>query len=246
MYIIRLDDASEHMNYANWIRIKQVLDKYGVKPIFGIIPVNKDPELMAYDYVDDFWGIVKRWKDEGWIPALHGYNHVFETSEGGINPVNQKSEFAGLPLNIQKEKIKKGYTVLREHGIKPYIFFAPAHTFDEITLVALQSETDIRVINDTIARDVYYKEPFFYVPQQSGRVRKLPFKMVTFCYHPNTMTDKDFKLLDDFLNKYGKKFQKIELTFLRKRHKGLFDKLIEIIYFNRHMVKRITRKWGRI
>lgn len=41
---------------------------------------------------------------KGWIIALHGYEHVFETTSGGINPVNNKSEFAGVNLEKQKKK----------------------------------------------------------------------------------------------------------------------------------------------
>lgn len=42
---------------------------------------------------------------KGWIIALHGYEHVFETTSGGINPVNNKSEFAGVNLEKQKKKL---------------------------------------------------------------------------------------------------------------------------------------------
>lgn len=246
MYIIRLDDASEHMKLGNWLKMKELLDKYEIKPIFGIIPMNMDPELIKYESIDDFWYLVKQWCEEGWIPALHGYNHVFETIDSGINPVNKKSEFAGVSLAKQREKIKKGYAVLREHNIRPDIFFAPAHTYDQNTLYALQSETDIRIISDTIARDIYYVEPFYFIPQQSGRVRELPFKTVTFCYHPNTMTEKDFENLDIFIKKNRKKFIKIDLKSLRKRHKGIFDRIIEIVYFSRHTARCMMRKKGNI
>lgn len=244
MFIMRLDDASEHMNYKNWMRMKQLLDEYDIKPLFGIIPKNEDPELMKYDYIDNFWELVNQWKNEGWIPALHGYRHVFDTTDGGINPVNRKSEFAGLPLDIQKEKIKEGYSILVEHDIRPNVFFAPAHTFDEMTLFALYKETDIRIISDTIASDIYYKEPFYFIPQQSGSVRMLPLKTVTFCYHPNTMSHKDFEELADFLYRYREKFLKINSIVLKKRRKGLFDKLIEKMYFNRHIIKDIMERRG--
>lgn len=82
MYLIRLDDASEHMNIDNWLKIKVLLDKYGIKPIFGIIPNNQDTELLKYDTVYGFWEMMIRWQKEGWTPALHGYTHVFETREG--------------------------------------------------------------------------------------------------------------------------------------------------------------------
>jgi predicted deacetylase len=87
---------------------------------------------------------------------------------------------------------------MREHGIDPKVFFAPAHTFDNNTLIALKECSNIRIISDTIANDVYSQFGFTFVPQQSGRVRKLPFKTVTFCYHPNVMNDDEFVRLEKF------------------------------------------------
>lgn len=44
-----------------------------------------------------------------------------------------------------------GVAVMREYGINLKYFSALSHTFDENTLVALQEESDIRIISDTIA-----------------------------------------------------------------------------------------------
>lgn len=117
---------------------------------------------------------------KGWIIALHGYEHVFETTSGGINPVNNKSEFAGVNLEKQKKKISAGIEIFNENNIYPKVFFAPAHTFDENTLQALKDCSDIRIISDTIANDSYYYNGFTFVPQQSGKVRNLPLKLIHF------------------------------------------------------------------
>lgn len=231
MYIIRLDDASEHMEITNWMRMKELLDRYGVKPIFGIIPKNQDPDLLAYSRVSDFWKIAYRWQEEGWIPALHGFTHEFFTREGGINPVNFRSEFAGLSLEQQRLKIRKGYETLKKYGIKADVFFAPAHTFDRNTLKALYIETPIRVISDTVANDIYFKEPFYFVPQQSGQVRRLPFKVVTFCYHPNILTEAGFINLEKFLKKNQDSFTVFSADMLIKREKGFLDKTLSRLYF---------------
>ena len=231
MYLVRLDDASEHMDLDNWVRMKSLLDKYQIKPIYGIIPNNQDPELLKYEKVSDFWSLMKRWESEGWIPAMHGYTHVFETDKGGINPVNKRSEFAGVTFERQSEKIRDGYRILREHGIKTDIFFAPAHTFDGNTLKALYKETPIRVISDTISNDVYYRKPFYYIPQQSGRMRKLPFKVVTFCFHPNIMKNEDFADVEEFIIRNRKEF-KLYMNPQIMRKKNITDKLLSILYFN--------------
>ena len=205
-YIIRLDDAAERMNVKKWLRMEQLLDKYSIKPIVGVIPDCKDPEMDQYMYDDEFWERVRGWISKGWKIALHGYEHIYCTEDGGINPVNKRSEFAGVPLDEQKKKIKNGLEIFRKHGIVPRIFFAPSHTFDENTIKALKEESDIRIISDTIANDVYYNKGIYFVPQQSGRCRKLPFKVITFCYHPNAMTDIDFRILDTFLKNYHSDF----------------------------------------
>lgn len=233
MYLMRLDDASEHMNLDNWLRMEKILDKYGVRPIVGIIPANQDPDLLKFDEVTNFWQLMIEWQDKGWTPALHGYSHVFETNEGGINPVNKRSEFAGVSLERQRKKIRDGYRILKDNGILASFFFAPAHTFDENTLIALKEETPIRIISDTVANDIYYKNSIYYIPQQSGRCRKLPFKVTTFCYHPNTMSDDDYLELEEFLKINGEQFTSFKEMVLVKRRRGIVDLMLNKIYFMR-------------
>lgn len=233
-YILRLDDASEHMDVEKWDHMKQLLDQYGVKPIFGIIPENRDESLVdVYEKDLKFWDKMNQWVKDGWTPALHGYDHCYITEEGGLNPVNYRSEFAGLPLEQQCEKLRKGYEILKSKGIVPEIFFAPSHTFDENTLKALKKETEIRTISDTIAFDVYYDKDFYFIPQQSGGVRKLPFKVVTFCYHPNVMTEEHFEHLETFLKANSGQFVSYGNHLLKKRNMGLLDQLLKKLYFAR-------------
>ena len=58
-------------------------------------------------------------------------NYVYETECGGLYPVNKISEFAGVPLERQREKIRMGYKILKDRNIEAEIFFALSHTFDE-------------------------------------------------------------------------------------------------------------------
>ena len=232
MYLIRLDDASDYMDVKKWNKIEKILDKYQIKPIVGIIPKNKDDSLISkYEHNDSFWKKALKWQEKGWTIAMHGYEHVYNTEEGGINPVQKRSEFAGLSLKEQREKIKNGFDILKKRGLLPKVFFAPSHTFDYDTLKALKLETNIRIISDTIARDVYYYNDFYFIPQQSGKVRKLPLKTVTFCYHPNTMIDDEFVELEEFLDKNLKEFITFSNIKLSKRKKTIFDKLLSSLYF---------------
>ena len=229
-YIMRLDDACEKMDVEKWARMENLLDKYSIKPLVGIIPKCEDEQMQQYAFNPEFWLLAQAWISKDWTVAMHGYNHVYSTSSGGINPVNKRSEFAGESLEIQKEKIRSGIAILKKHDITPKVFFAPSHTFDENTLIALESESDIRIISDTVANDVYSERNFTFVPQQTGRARKLPFKTVTFCYHPNTMNDEHFERLEAFLNKHQKHFIEFPLKE-GKRKKGIFDKALSWLYF---------------
>lgn len=231
-YIMRLDDACPKRNLAKWERMEALLDKYSVRPLVGIIPDCKDPDMDCYDEDIDFWTKrVSCWLAKGWQLALHGYNHVFKTNCGGINPVNHRSEFAGVPLEEQKQMIAEGVAILRNHGINPKVFFAPAHTFDENTIKALLEVSDIRVISDTPANKPYSKLGMTFVPQQSGRVRKIPFNTVTFCYHPNVMNDDAFDNLEKFLQQ--NKFEVFPIEESTRRL-SLVDKLLMKLYYAKH------------
>ena len=231
-YILRLDDACPRRDVAKWNRMEALLDKYGVKPIVGIIPDCKDPDMASFTEDADFWtNRIQCWQSKGWQLALHGYNHVFKTECGGINPVNKRSEFAGVSFEEQKKMIADGVRILRNYEINPKVFFAPAHTFDENTIKALIEESDIRIISDTPANKPYSKYGMTFVPQQSGRVRKLPFNTVTFCYHPNTMSDSAFILLEMFLQK--NKFEEFPIEQV-SRKMSLIDKFLMRIYYARH------------
>lgn len=231
-YILRLDDAAERMDIAKWNRVEILLDKYNIKPLVGVIPNCQDPMMKEYLIDSSFWNKVNEWKNKGWIIALHGYNHVYSTNKGGINPVNNRSEFAGVPLEQQKEKVREGVKIFHKNGHNPKVFFAPSHTFDENTIKALKEESNIRIISDTVANKSYQQYGMTFVPQQSGQVRKLPFHLVTFCYHPNTMKEQDFFLLESFLIQNNKKFVNFPIE-QSSRKMSVYDRLLRKMYFAR-------------
>lgn len=232
-YIMRLDDACQKMDLEKWDRMERLLIKYDIKPLVGVIPNCKDPDMDKYDWDESgFLERKTRWQKKGWELALHGYNHVFETKSGGINPVHQRSEFAGHSYEIQKDKIAKGMAQFEEWEIKPRVFIAPAHTFDETTLEVIKECTDIKFISDTVANDSYTKYGLTFVPQQTGRARKLPFKIVTFCYHPNIMDDEDFMYLEGFIKENQKDFICFPLVE-SERKLSVIDKFFSGLYFLR-------------
>jgi len=221
------------MDRAKWQRIEAVLDCYNVRPMVGVIPNNNDSKQKISPYDKTFWQKVRIWEKKGWAIALHGYDHCYISTEKGINPIWSRSEFAGIPYELQAEKIRKGVSIFREHGIHPKFFFAPSHTFDEDTLLALRKESDIRIISDTIATKPYRKDDFIFIPQLGGHCINIPFPGIwTFCLHPSVMTDNDFEDLERFLKSHSERFLSFaDLSLDSLKGKSMMSRLLSSVYF---------------
>lgn len=243
MYLIRLDDASEYMDVDKWQKVLSILDAYNVCPIIGIIPKCEDKDFTSkYQKNNEFWSLARMWQKKNYIIAMHGYKHVFHYARGGYVPIHNRSEFVGVSLKNQKEKIRSAYSIFKCQNINPKIFFAPAHSFDNNTLRALKAECPIRIISDTIANNVYKKDKFFFLPCQMGRPRSLPLKFVTIALHPNNLTMKDFIHLKLFLKKNSEKCVKnIKDIKLISSPPSLLDIILQKIYLYVRKIKKVTR-----
>ena len=243
MYLLRLDDASEFMDIKKWNDMENLLDKYNIKPIVGVIPKNEDETFVKkYERDIKFWDKIRGWQRKEWEIALHGFNHVYTSNSGGMNPVNYRSEFAGISLEQQQVKIAKGISIFNENKLKVKIFFSPSHTFDSNTLEALKRESHIRIINDTIANDLYKEGEFYFIPQQFGHVKWSPFKVTTFCYHPNYISEIDMRKLEKFLKKNGHKFVSFKDLPRINRDLTIYDRTLRRLYFAFRKVRNILRK----
>jgi predicted deacetylase len=201
-YLLRLDDACEVMDHENWRRIELLLDKYNVRPLIMVIPNDKDYSQKIIAPHEEFWLWLKKVESKGWEICMHGNTHVYYSESGGVNPVQKRSEFAGLTFENQCEAIAEGISKFKKKGFNPRIFAAPSHTFDKNTLMALSQETNIQIISDTIAFLPYRQWGFIFIPQQMSVVRKLKVPGIfTFCYHPSSMVNSDFDKLERFLQR---------------------------------------------
>ncbi len=208
-YVIRLDDISWDMDLLKFNRMREILVKYDVKPLIGVIPKNEDFKLKQLNnrlQAEEFWELIKRLHSEyGWQIALHGYEHKYVTSDPGILKINNRSEFAGVEENEQCSKISLGKKILESFGLKISAFMAPAHSFDRGTLKAL-SNNEIKVVTDGYALYPYVNHDIVFVPQLFSRPRKMPFGIYTFCFHTNEMKDSDFDRLVNFIRQNKKNF----------------------------------------
>lgn len=220
VFLIRIDDISWDMNYENFDKMRKLLIKYGVQPIIGIIPCNKDLKLkkqIGKKHIDEtaFWEEMRNLQREhGWAVALHGYEHVYCSSSGGMFNVNPKSEFAGLPFEVQYKKIKEGKRIFRDHGIKIDAFMAPSHSLDWITVEALK-KNNIFIITDGKSFYPYKRRGVWFIPQMRSWPDKREWGYDTVCYHINQWDERRFEQVEEFLRE---NYQKI----------GSFNKLVSL------------------
>lgn len=242
-YLIRLDDACPYMNKTKWQEMEDLLDMYAIKPLVGIVPDCKDENLMIDNMDPLFWEKAKKWQEKEWAIALHGYDHCYISDGGmnGLNPLWRRSEFAGVQLKTQRYKIRQGVALLNSHGIKAKYFFAPSHTFDRDTLMALKEESDIRIISDTVATKPYKLDDFSVIPQVGGHCSKILIPGIwTFCLHPNMMSEEIFKQTKSFIQNNRNSFisfSEIDLTNLKG--KSIVSRFISWLYFERRKHKGI-------
>ena len=242
-YLIRLDDACPCQNRKNWERIEKILIKYDIKPIVGVIPDCQDKSLKYDEPMNHFWQKVKEWEKNNWTVAIHDYQHLcFKTKSFSFVPFHKKSEFVGLPYEIQAEKIKKAWKIFIDARIKPKVWIAPSHSFDENTLLALKNFTEIRVISDCFAFDVFFENDFYFIPQQLWGFKIMPFGLWTICLHPNTMKENDFEKLENCFKKHRNLFISFNQIEFKKRKWSFFEKFInDKIWFNKSLINFLIK-----
>lgn len=205
--LFRLDDISWDMNYENFSRIRDLFLKYDIRPLIGIIPHNEDAKLkkQAGDRgisQDRFWAeMLDLQQNHGWAVALHGYDHVYVTSDSGIFKINDRSEFAGLPYEQQEEKIRLGKAILESHGLCIDAFMAPAHSLDWNTVEALK-KNNITVITDGRCAYPYWKNGVLFMPQVWSKPHRGVCGIFTACFHINSWADYRFQKLERFIQKH--------------------------------------------
>jgi hypothetical protein len=220
--------------------MEMLLNAYNILPVVAVIPNNQDKKLFYDSYDEFFWGKVNAWQEKGWIIALHGYEHLYTTTKSGLVPINKQSEFAGLPLEVQKEKIKKGMEIFNNNKIRSNIWIAPSHSFDKNTLSALREISDIRIISDGIAYLPFKKHGFYWIPQQLWEFKIMKKGIWTCCFHPNTMTEENFNTLESFLQDNSKDF--IPVNEIKKyRSKTLDDHLLTFLFYSKRFILKILR-----
>ena len=182
-FLIRLDDIAENMNWEFMKESEILFDKYQIKPVLGIIPYNKDPELLSYPKKNiNFWDQVREWQRKDWEIGMHGTNHVYDKFCAKIDHLGYggNTEFCSHSFDEQLKKIKLGLQKFSEEKIKIRTFFAPNHTFDKNTLLALK-ECNMNQIIDGYGLMPYEEKKITYIPQLFYKIFALPFGITPKC-----------------------------------------------------------------
>ena len=224
--LIRLDDIAENMNWDLMEKSELLFEEYGIKPILGVIPNNKDNELLSYSKKNNFWEQVRKWRDKGWEIAMHGYTHVYDKickNEDYFN-YGGGSEFCGHTLETQISRIKNGLQKFKNEKIKIRSFFAPNHTYDKNTFIALKNFRINEVI-DGYGLMPYIENDIKFIPQLFYKVFALPFGIQTLQIHLNYWEQKDFDNFEKFIKKHSNKIITYDQA-IAKTNNSFFYKFI--------------------
>ena len=212
---VRLDDITPDMDWERFFRFKALLDRYQVKPLIGVVPDNRDENLIKIkqdkvekEIPEDFWAYVRELHSQGWMIAMHGYQHIYSTKKGGIFPLNNFSEFAGVTYDRQKEMLTEGRKLFTQKNIETDIFMAPAHSYDHHTLKALK-ETGFKALTDGFGNVPYeWKELVFYpISFQLSSSFKKKNGYSTMVVHTDTVSEED-------LERYKGYFEKTDVEWI--------------------------------
>ena len=234
---IRMDDITPDMDWAKFLRFKELCDQYQVKPLIGVVPANMDENLHVDAPQDapvkDFWEYIRELKKEGWCIAQHGVYHQYTTKKMGCFPLNRLSEFAGLGYETQYAALEKGRNLLRQHGVETDIFMAPAHSFDRDTIKALK-KLDFHRLTDGFGNAPYIRWNMTFYPisyKQSSVLKNRTKKgFTTFVVHANTMNDKDFMRYEQlFSDNRDRLISYTDLLKVRPKRRGAVGNVREYV-----------------
>ena len=202
---IRMDDITPDMDWERFLEFKEILDTYGIKPLIGVVPDNQDENLHKAKEAGDFWEYIKELQEDGWCIAMHGYQHIYTTSKGGLFPLNHFSEFAGLPYEKQMKMLQQGTEILQRNGIVTDLFMAPAHSYDKNTIKALK-ELGYTKMTDGFGKHPYQWQGMIFYPISFLLSRSLKKKkgFTTMVIHSNTLTEERMNHFRKVCDKYQK------------------------------------------
>lgn len=197
-FVIRLDDICPTMDHAKFARARAHFEAAGIRPLMGVVPDNQDPDLQIEPPDLGFWETMRDLRAQGWGISQHGYRHSIHTSERGLLGITPRSEFAGRPMEAQRDDLAAGRRILAGEGIATDIFMAPFHSYDAATLTALKS-LGFTTLTDGYGLFPWRADGLVFVPQLFERPAHFGIGIYTMCLHLNNMQLDEIDALGRFL-----------------------------------------------
>jgi predicted deacetylase len=208
-YLLRFDDLCPTMSRQRWERFLPLIQEFGVRPILGVVPNNRDRSLDRSVPHPEFWDEMRALEAAGAAIALHGYRHLCNSHGVSLLPLHRKSEFAGVAEETQRQWIHSGLEILRGEGLSPRLWIAPNHGFDRKTLRALRAE-GISVLSDGFARVPFVRGGVTWIPQQLWEPEEKSKGLWTICIHSNTARSAQVDQIRVFLRRHGAQLTSVD------------------------------------
>src|SRR5688572_10786191 len=229
-YLLRFDDICPTMNWHLWGKIERILVQRRLKPILAVVPDNRDPSLQVDAPATNFWDHVRAWQDRGWTIALHGFQHRYVSRNAGLVARRKKSEFAGLPKEEQRDKLRQGMQIFERERITSRVWIAPGNTFDATT-VALLPEFGVRVISAGYFQFPYVcRAGMVWLPQQMHYFRPAPHGVWTVCYHHNQWDGSGVGKFCEELDRYSDSIVSLEEVLDRADFQSAVRRRTTLLY----------------
>jgi len=197
-FVIRLDDICPTMDHEKFARARAHFEATGVRPLMGVVPDNRDPDLQVNPPDPAFWETMRDLRAQGWGISQHGYRHSIHTSDRGLLGSTPRSEFAGRPLDVQRDDLAAGQSIMAAEGIATDIFMAPFHSYDAMTLTALRT-LGFTTLTDGYGLFPWHADGLLFVPQLFERPAHFGVGIYTMCLHLNNMRHDEIDALGRFL-----------------------------------------------
>lgn len=236
-YLVRLDDASESMDFDKWSQVEQVLRSQSIKPIVGLIPMNRDHTVMRGNPNSRLYRqTISRWRSYGWSFAMHGTTHEMQaTGDTLIFPVKRRLEQANQPIEAYEELLSKAYNRLKDLGVDVKLWISPGHAITQERVELIHKTLSIDIFSDGYSIRPISKYGVKWLPCQLSSLRWRPFGLWTACLHPNTMSRATISYLATSVESLRQQITCLdEIIHDSFPQESLFDRFCTYLYHSRH------------
>jgi predicted deacetylase len=242
-YLLRFDDLCPTVSRTRWQRFLPLIEEFGIRPILAVIPDNQDDKLNLSPPDPEFWAQMRAMEEAGATIGLHGYRHLCTSQGTSFLPLHQRTEFAGVPKQTQRQWIREGLGILRGQGLNPRIWVAPRHGFDRGTLSALRKER-VEVLSDGFARLPFTRGGLTWIPQQLWEPVEKSKGLWTICLHSNFTHRNQVDQLHAFLREHAAQFTSVDrvLSEFPPSSLGLTERLYEAWALWRAQMSRARKR----